>query len=765
MRRASGVVVRQVFILGLLWSASGCANEEIGPCAELEASCATMEASARTTCIARVQTLRASANAATLCRVDLRANTPVVLPSNADACSQLLDCCSALATLEARDTCSARLIASEGSMVATAICEAAHREYNNARLCHVQQGAPLGEECDQSDPTLCLLPFPSDFYTRADSATRTGRRINLNLRSFNSADDVSRANLADGFSRASPVVAGLSGILDVASLGLESAPETATLRLYVADSASAENGRAVALRYGSFADAVRGQSVAVGYPQRNLGARTKHVVVLLDSARQTNGAPFRQDRIVRVALGLESAQGANETALFDRYQDIRAFLTSKGIASEHVLRAWSFTTRSTEDAQGILMAMREEGLRRVVDNRITVQIDSVEHRATGAVHSIVLGRLLGVPDYRNNIQDIALSAANLPMNPTDGVMPFRLMIPRASATCSDYRMTIYGHGAGGNHTDDDFDEEFAGLCFGKLSVSYYGWTNACPLGLPAERCRTVPDVAAGLANLLQGAHRAAGGLLDAINQVFIMNRVLPTLMDTVASGTTLPQFSATGMRIGDEPNPHAGRHLDFSTHFYLGGSLGGTMGLIIGKADDQINRGVLNVPGAGWSHWVTESFLYTLFSGTIIAQNGNSILAIPALLSAGQILFDPIDGLTYEGLPGDDVFLVQESLGDEVMPNNATTNVVRTVNAVQIGTVLRDVLGVEHATTARGRSGYTQYAVTAGIYQKHGFAIQNNAAGHAAFEQMRTYADAAWGNGITEIVVPASCPNGRCDFR
>src|SRR3712207_9125786 len=35
--------------------------------------------------------------------------------------------------------------------------------------------------CDSLDPALCLLPFPNDFFTKADPTTATGRRINFSL--------------------------------------------------------------------------------------------------------------------------------------------------------------------------------------------------------------------------------------------------------------------------------------------------------------------------------------------------------------------------------------------------------------------------------------------------------------------------------------------------------------------------------------------------------------------------------------------------------
>ena len=41
---------------------------------------------------------------------------------------------------------------------------------------------PLGddpEHCDFLDSTICLQPFPNDYYTKADASTPTGKRLNF----------------------------------------------------------------------------------------------------------------------------------------------------------------------------------------------------------------------------------------------------------------------------------------------------------------------------------------------------------------------------------------------------------------------------------------------------------------------------------------------------------------------------------------------------------------------------------------------------------
>src|SRR4051794_6979499 len=59
--------------------------------------------------------------------------------------------------------------------------------------------------CDFMDPAVCLQPWPNDYFTVADGATDTGRRLNLNVNSmpankFNVHIDPTDYNRADGFS-------------------------------------------------------------------------------------------------------------------------------------------------------------------------------------------------------------------------------------------------------------------------------------------------------------------------------------------------------------------------------------------------------------------------------------------------------------------------------------------------------------------------------------------------------------------------------------
>jgi hypothetical protein len=69
------------------------------------------------------------------------------------------------------------------------------------------QGGKPSSRCDFTDPAVCLYPWPSDYFTKADRGTPTGRRLNLKRASMPRNEegrpiDPRDMNRADGFSPA-----------------------------------------------------------------------------------------------------------------------------------------------------------------------------------------------------------------------------------------------------------------------------------------------------------------------------------------------------------------------------------------------------------------------------------------------------------------------------------------------------------------------------------------------------------------------------------
>jgi hypothetical protein len=76
---------------------------------------------------------------------------------------------------------------------------------------------PGGTGCDPLDPAACMLPFPNDFFTKADTTTETGRRIDFELPSMprnriGLPIQPQDYNWSDGFSPGASIIAKVGGL-------------------------------------------------------------------------------------------------------------------------------------------------------------------------------------------------------------------------------------------------------------------------------------------------------------------------------------------------------------------------------------------------------------------------------------------------------------------------------------------------------------------------------------------------------------------------
>src|SRR5207302_4670797 len=104
----------------------------------------------------------------------------------------------------------------------------------------------------------------------------------------------------------------------------------------------------------------------------------------------------------------------------------------------------------------------------------------------------------------------------------------------------------------------------------------------------------------GFGHPYSATEKSTAGLLQALADASAVEAALPgKLGDAFAAPT-----------VAGAPNPVAGRRPDLSRIVYAGGSLGGTMGLVHSLTTPEIHSGVLNVPGAAWTHFIPGSDLW-----------------------------------------------------------------------------------------------------------------------------------------------------------
>lgn len=593
--------------------------------------------------------------------------------------------------------------------------------------------APRTAACDDdADPTGCLLPWPSSALTALDPASPTGVRLAVQASSLEAEDDVTSLNRADGFSRMTPIMTGFDVDLDP--------PEPGALRLFLVEPGLANSGEEVPLRLEAHPSLDEpGHSLLIATPRRPLAPGAEYVVVVTSALHAKGGGALAAEPGARIALGLDAPASQADADLFGYHAPGRAVLAKAGVDRESVLRLWDFTTRSADDATRRLIAMREAARKAVLAGQTKVAIDSVT-AGSGSIAAVVEGRLSGLPSFAAKT-GLTLDGAGLPVASGAGEAPFRVAIPKGD---SDYRFLMFGHGTGGSFHDTAFDEELASLQVAKVGISFYGWTDA-----------DVISTFLGFTRIFEGSHRSSALLMQAVADGAAVQAAMATMLGDALSAAML----------GGAPNPAAGRRPDGSIPLWAGGSLGGTMGLVFASADPDMEAAVLNVPGAGWTHFIPGSSIFGMLKGLLKNKFGGDLPFLQAFMRT-QSNWDDIDGaLWIEELDGrKKAFLIQESIGDPVLPNPGSENVATVTGAALVGKVLVPIDGLETADKVSDGSGITQYRVAeTEPLDIHGFAAKGTPAGAAAREQIRAFVNSVYA-GAPLIEVPPGCPGGSCDF-
>lgn len=597
--------------------------------------------------------------------------------------------------------------------------------------------APLGEDCDPEDTLECLLPWPSSRYTRRDADSATGLRLDVETASLPSEDDATWLNVADGFSRITGVATGWEQRLDA-----DSARQA--LHVVVAEP-GARQGEEIAINV----EIINGGSeitpvdLVIGRPQRPMPAASEHLVYVLDTLTTTAGEGLERSRWTSLALGLDEAQDDEEAAYAAYHAPARALLDELGVDREAVLRLWDFTTRSQQDPWSRLEAIRARDEEALDAGDVVVLLDDVELTPNADIAFIAEGRLLGLPEYRDGDGRLHLDEQGLAL-PTAGAreVVFRAVVPAGDG---DYPMTLYGHGTGGEFTDDSFDQAIAANGLAKLGVRWEGWTGA-------DVIQTVSKMAS---KPVLGTELSTAGLLLSVANAHILLEAL----DGPLGRALASQY------LGEIENPSPGRFADTTEPLWIGGSQGGTMGAVVSLSSDRVRYSVLNVPGAGWSHFIAASSMYSTFESAILASFGDPVPASLAILMT-QSNWDEVDGAAWadRAATGGDVYLLQESIGDPVLPNIGTAILANSLSAALMAPYIEDVPGLEISETSiEGATGLEQFLVPdTDELDIHGFAARNTPAADAAMEQIFVFVTGALA-GTPRIEHPASC-EGACDF-
>ena len=248
---------------------------------------------------------------------------------------------------------------------------------------------PVGVEVDTADRCdpisapgeQCLFPYPNDFYTRADSSTTTGLRLDLKEASMptNAHDvhvDPTELNTSDGFSPGAPIVVRVPG-MDSPEAFAQTDPVPITdmshsfdpdQPIVVIDADTGER-QLIWTELDSNASTPAETDLLIHFG-KNLQDGHRYIVAMR-GMKDSDGNPIDAPAGFQLFRdGIPTGIPAIENRR-DHFEDVFDTLGDAGIARDDLYLAWDFTVASTENMTGRMLSMRDQAFADLGDTDLT----------------------------------------------------------------------------------------------------------------------------------------------------------------------------------------------------------------------------------------------------------------------------------------------------------------------------------------------------------------------------------------------------------
>lgn len=524
----------------------------------------------------------------------------------------------------------------------------------------------LGGDCDPLVPTVCAMPFPSDVWSIEDPTTATGRRVMLGDTTAQLAGgllvaDPTYLSLSDGFSPGATLLAHLPGAT-VDGLAPPEHPEDSLDPASLTVILEVATGRRIAhfSELDTWPDTDDGRTFMLR-PVERLKDGTRYIVAIR-GVLGTDGVPLAPSptfEALRDGLASDDVSVERRAAW---YEEIFSTLEAEGVPREDLQLAWDFTTASRENNTAAMLAMRDDSLAALGDGGSPYTIDTVEDDWSPHVARLVRGHIT-VPLYLDKPGPggkMTVDADGMPMLNGTAEYPFVIMIPN-SAKDEPKALMQFGHGLFGSR-DAALDGDMQALAdaygFTVFATDWLGMSKEDPPAIAVAigggdvlEFRTVPD-------------RSRQGFL---NMLLLMRTMRTTMVS--------------------DPAVQVGGHPAWKTDevYYLGGSQGGIYGATYMALTQEIERGVLAVPGQTYSLMLPRSIHFDPFWAVISAVY--KPLDAQLLLGFAQMVWDRAEPTGYAdaivtnplpGTPPHQVLLL-EAIGDHQVPNLSSELLARAI--------------------------------------------------------------------------------------
>ena len=496
--------------------------------------------------------------------------------------------------------------------------------------------------------TLCLLPFPDDYYTVKDASTATGRIVTLNDAAMpQNAGGVPMTaapyNLSDGFSPGQVITLRVPG-LDMPQAFTNTNPiplndlsrnesQTSDEPIVVID---ADTHKRVPIWVELDSNATTPQSTAVlihGATQFEAGHRYMVAMRnLKDASGNTLDAPegFRYYR---------DQLPTNDKAIEDqdkRFEDLFRDLRTAKIKRANLYLAWDFTVASDQNNYARLLHMRDDAFAQLGDTNLSdgiaqgtapaFTVDQVDTNPSTEVARRVRGTFT-VPCYLTNgcmpPATMDLDANGNPVQHGTYTANFDCIIPHAAVDdpgASPARPALYGHGLLGTASEANSAPQ--------RSLAQAHNFVFCATDVIGFSTGDVPNTIGILQNMGRFTE-----LTDRTQQGLLNMLLLGRLMDNPSGFLSNAAFHVDGVSTASAPV------INTSKLYYNGNSQGGILGGAMTAVAPDWTRASLGVPAMGYSTLLTRSIDFATYSAILYPAYPNE-LSRPLLLSLVQMLWD-----------------------------------------------------------------------------------------------------------------------------
>jgi hypothetical protein len=504
------------------------------------------------------------------------------------------------------------------------------------------------DRCDWLDEADCLVPFPNDHFTAADSTTDTKRRVNLNVLSMprNAAGkpiDPAEQNRNDGWSPGGPLVTKVQGldtqqafnrskIVPVDDMADAFRPTQPVVVIDTVTRARHMVWAEIDANPHTDEDASNDtHSTLIIRPGKNFVDGRRYVVALRN-LKDKDGKDLNANQAFRVYRDGIPTTNARVEARRKSFEGMFQTLAEAGIERDDLYRVWDFTVASERNLTERMLSIRnsafaELGDRNLADMKVegnapAYQItkitddpdDKIARRIEGTYTVPCYLRLPGCPAGSGFVYD-PTKTTGPPLRVPGNTMQARFTcnIPRSARGGSPARPSLYGHGLFGSRGEVNAGNvrsmanehnmvfcatDWIGMACTDTPTSPDDVQNIID-GVLAGNQPTPPDCDVPNALTLETDLSRFNELPDRVQQGMLNFLFLGRLMVHGSGGFNAdPAFKIGAGGAGV---------LDTSRLFYDGNSQGGIIGGALMSVMVDGDRGVLGVPGMAYSTLLQRS--------------------------------------------------------------------------------------------------------------------------------------------------------------